>query len=248
MPSSKEDREKQRKQNNEDTEHALRELWNIRPSTLFYNPFKRNFERDINDIFDAHATCADDEIKVDFHASELEVREIKTLCFYSHYFFCENRNKPIKRFSNITKEDYIEFEHNPRLWKRLDSHQQATLQSYLNSIILEIEEPDVELPEFDDSTFSSNAHPFEDNLTDIEFEDDMTAIIEENSVESFEHVQEHISSSVGGPADPHQDSFSTMGGPPDPQRKRSSPMSGPPDPLSSSLHIESCHSKQFIFF
>ena len=77
----------------------------------------------------------------------------------------------------------------------------------------------------------------------------MTAIIEENSVESFSSDQEHISSliqpetssenedtiephnekvesssNMGGLPDPYRDSSSSMGGPSDPQRKSSSSM------------------------
>ena len=89
MPTS---REKQRQQSSEDTEHVLHELWSIRPSTLFYNSLKRNFERDMNGAFDIHLTCTDDEIIEDFKASESELRKMRTLCFYSCHFFCENGN------------------------------------------------------------------------------------------------------------------------------------------------------------
>ena len=166
MPSSKEDREKQRQQNSEDTEHVLHELWNIHPSTPFCNSFKHNFERDLLGIFDDHATCADDELKATFHASELEVREMKTLCFYSHCFFCKNKNKPIKRLTSIARGDYHEFKRNPRLWKLLESHQQATLQRYLDSPILEIADSLTTIP--------SSEHSLG------------TAVEEESSTSSFE--------------------------------------------------------------
>ena len=74
---------------------------------------------------------------------------MRTLCFYSYYFFCENGNKHIKRFSNITKEDYETFKSHPHLWKSLNKDYQVILQHYLNSSILEIEEPDVDLHEFE---------------------------------------------------------------------------------------------------
>ena len=81
MPSSKEYREKRRQQNSEDTECVLHELWNIHPSTPFYNSFKHNFKRDLSSISDAHATFTDDEIKDDSHASESEVRENEDFVF-----------------------------------------------------------------------------------------------------------------------------------------------------------------------
>ena len=192
MPTSKEQRANRRKEANEDKHYALHNLWNISPHSAFYESFKRSI-RLMSDMTMCVKFFHDHKLIEEFKANESDLRKIKTLCFYSYCFFCENGNKPIKRFSNITKEDYEIFKSQPHLQKSLDKDYQAILQRYLNSPIPEVVEPAIEQPEIDDFTFLSNAYLFEDNLTTIEFEDDLTSNIEENSVESFTPSQEHVS-------------------------------------------------------
>ena len=112
-------------------------------------------------------TCYDHELKEDFHASENEVREMRTLCFYSWYLFHEN--KPLKMYSNIIKEDHDKFKTQPRLWKSLNQHSQATLQHYLDSPLPEIISPAMKLPELDDSTSSSFTVPEYSTQVDKDF-------------------------------------------------------------------------------
>ena len=57
-------------------------------------------------------------------------------------------------------------------------------------------EPTIEQPEINDFTSSSTAHLFEDDLTTIEFEHNLTSMIEENSVKSFSSDQDRVSSLI----------------------------------------------------
>ena len=182
MPTSKEQLANRRKEANEDKEHVLHNLWSISPHSAFYGSFKRNMKF----MSDMTMCCmlSDHEVIEDFKASESELREIRTLCFYSYYLFYQN--KPMKRYSSIAKEECVEFQLNLRLWKRLKPHQRAALQRYLNSPIPEIAEPAVETPELEDPICSRTVPPFEHKQTGN--------MDEESSEESFKPVQEHISS------------------------------------------------------
>ena len=127
MPTSKEQQASRRKEANEDIDYVLHNLWNINLHSSFYKHFKRNI-RLMSDMTMCCKSCYDYELKEDFHASESEIREIRTLCFYSYYLFYENTH--LKRYSSIVKEDYDKFKSQPRLWKSLDKDYRVTLQHY----------------------------------------------------------------------------------------------------------------------
>ena len=183
MSSSNEQQAKRRQEANEDIDYVLCNLWNISLSSAFCNAFRQN-TRFTSDMIMCCKLCYDYELKKDFNASESEIREIRTLCFYSCYLFYEN--KPWKRYSSIVKEDCVKLKSQPRLWKSLDKDYQATLQHYLDSPIPKIIALTIELPELDDSTSSSNIPSSEYNLS--------TIIDKEDSAESFITSQEHNSS------------------------------------------------------
>ena len=162
-----------RREANEDIDYVLHNLWNIDLHSSFHKSFKRN-TRLMSDMKMRCMLSSDHELKDDFKASESEIRNMRTLCYYSYYLF--NENKPLKLCSSIIKEDYEKFKSHPLLWKSLDNDDRIILKHYLDSPILKIVEPATELTELNDFTSSSTIPSFECNLN---------AIIEENSVKSF---------------------------------------------------------------
>ena len=85
---------------------------------------------------------SDQELKDNLKASESEIRNMRTLCYYSYYLF--NENKPLKKYSCINKQDYEDFRSHPLLQKSLDNDCSVALQRYLNSPAPEIVEPAAE--------------------------------------------------------------------------------------------------------
>ena len=183
MSASKEQQANRRKEVNEDIDYVLHNLWNISRHSSFCKSFKRNI-RFMSDMTMQLKLSHDHEIIENFKASKSELRKMRTLCFYSFYLF--NENKPLKRYSSITKKDYEIFKSQPHLWKSLDKDHQVILQPYLNSPIPEIIELTVELPRLKDPIFLSTIPSFEHERT--------ANIDEEGSGKSFEPVQEHDSS------------------------------------------------------
>jgi len=124
MPSSKEQKEKRKQEANEDKGYDLHNLWSISRGSAFCNAFRQSI-RFMSDMIMCCKLCYDYELKADFHASESEIREMRTLCFYLCYLFYEN--KPLKRYSSIVKEGYDKNKSQLRLWKSLDEDCKATL-------------------------------------------------------------------------------------------------------------------------
>ena len=112
MSSPNEQRAKRRKKANEDIDYVLRNSWNISLNSAFCNVFRRKM-RFMSNMMMCCKLCYNYELKEDFNASESEIRDMRTLCFYSCYLFYEN--KYLKRYSSIVKEDYEKLKSQPRL-------------------------------------------------------------------------------------------------------------------------------------
>ena len=176
----------------EDAEYALEEIWGYEPEDAFYKVFKRESKtggvEDIlalskKDILDL--SYRDDSTGATIHLSVADAVQVKMLRFCANYLQEQGLfpDDGSFRCTSISYQDCQIFAQDPDNINRVRQD--------------EIEEPDAELSEFEDTNFLSNAHPLEDNLTSnidensvenmttIEFEDNLSCINEEDSVESL---------------------------------------------------------------